>query len=115
MERDIDRRRALRIPADIYSDIFDEFTQLGSGKIINISTVGVALETESSFSPGSRIILNFTLEKRYVFKIKVEIVWNKQMSGKTYLGCKFIEVNHLDRERLRLFVEKHHNIKRGIL
>jgi Tfp pilus assembly protein PilZ len=89
-ERRGDSRRQCLIPVDylVKGQIFQSY-------ILDISTYGVFIETDSTFASGLDIRLTFTIpDQKTPFNLNGEIVW----SGSQGFGVKFnyISKHHMD-------------------
>lgn len=101
-----EKRSAPRAPADIEIEIYcpSERIYIGKGKLLNISSGGLSFLSEEIFPLGTHLLLKFILWQKFLILLTGEIIWAKREKEFHRYGIKFVQVEVLEKERIRKYV-----------
>ncbi len=100
-------RRVPRIPDEgikikIYTE--DRKLYLGEGRLSDISIHGLCFKSEKTFNLNEKLILEFSLERKFEFLPLGKIVWvRKEKEGHLY-GIEFIRIDPSEKGKLGKYV-----------
>ncbi|OGS46993.1 MAG: hypothetical protein A2539_09105 [Elusimicrobia bacterium RIFOXYD2_FULL_34_15] len=98
-------RKTVREDTDFDVEIFaqDQFTALGTGKIVDISVEGMSMISVTTLSVGTNIFLQFVLNKDFL-TIKATVARADQGRIDNNYGLKFIEVQPFLKIKLEQYI-----------
>lgn len=105
-----EKRKSSRISVGIEIDEFcniSTFVKSEKGVLRDLSRGGIALETLSPFPVGSRVVLNFELNKNTAIKnILAEVVYLNKEKTNYICGCKFVKLGLPNWFKINLYLIK---------
>jgi c-di-GMP-binding flagellar brake protein YcgR len=108
-ERRVAERVSVDMPVEVYD--YDGKNFLDKGRLLDLSSGGIKMQTGKSFELNDKIMVKFILEKKeskttigMAVKGEVEIVYQVAKGAHVFVGLRFLKISGIDQDRIKDFV-----------